>query len=42
VLLTIHHAQGLSLAIGLWREIVHQYLRRTVKPVLKRLLRRRH
>ncbi len=41
VLLPIH-AQGLSFTAGLWLEIVQQQLRSKVKPLLKRLLRRRH
>jgi CelD/BcsL family acetyltransferase involved in cellulose biosynthesis len=42
VLLPLHHAKGFSFSAGLWLEIVQQYLHCTVKPLLKRLLRRRH
>ena len=42
VLLPIGPAQGLFFKLGLWRQIGHEYLRSTVKPLLKRLLRRRH
>ena len=42
VLLPLGSAQGLVFKLGLWREIARHHLRRSVKPALKRLLRRGH
>jgi CelD/BcsL family acetyltransferase involved in cellulose biosynthesis len=36
------HAQGWSFSLGLWLEIVQEQLRSKLKPLVKRLLRRRH
>jgi hypothetical protein len=41
VFLPLGPAQGLFFKLGLWQEIVQHHLRHTLKPIVKRLLRRR-